>query len=80
MLGFLSRWLACFTHNPVTPPQHVHKFEKLVRLHAPRRDVFDCACGLRQVVTVGALDIADQVRVVNQGSSLENVLINTSLL
>ena len=63
-----------------TPPVHEHKFDKLVRLIGPRRDVLDCACGMRRIVEFGALGASDRITVVTKGSSLDNVLINKSSL
>ena len=80
MLGILAAlrrnpWRSLRAHLP-----HVHQWEKLGRLVEPTRDVYDCACGMRQVVTVGGPGSPESTCVITQGSSLDNVLINVSLL
>ena len=83
MLEVLKQWLAGSMRKPVAHKPvalHEHQWEKLGRLRSPVRDVFDCACGMRQIVMVGGLGVPESTRVITQGSSLDNVLINASLL
>ena len=66
--------------NWLFPAVHRHNFVRTCRLVNPRREVFECSCGERSIVTPGGLGIADVVVRSYGKNSIENALQNVGQL
>lgn len=69
MLKWLFRNKEVAVHTAI---QHEHDLKRLAILTQPRREVWDCGCGVRKIITFGDVD---SIQEIVGGSSLDNAII-----